>query len=179
MSIQKIRSLFKKDDGATAVEFGLLAIPFIYMLVGILEICMMFAAGAVLEGGTGAAGRLVRTGQVQAEADPEGAFRDALCDHVNILMDCDDLLYEVIDLGAGGFGGASVIEPDINEDGEMNPREFDPGDDESVVLIRAAYYYPILSPIFADLMSDAPNNTKLFISTIVIQNEPYQYQDGE
>lgn len=169
---------YKNDEnGASAVEFALIAIPFIYLLAGILEMCLMFAAGAILHGGTGEAGRLIRTGQIQSTADPQAAFEEALCDHVGIFLDCEAIVYEAIHLDEEGFAGASVVEPDINDDGEMQPREFDPGEENSVILIRAAYNYPIMTPLFADFLSDAPNNTKLFISTLVLKNEPYKFTE--
>jgi Flp pilus assembly protein TadG len=176
--IQKFNNLRKNEDGATAVEFAFLAIPFVYMLVGILEMCLMFAGGTILHGGTGVAGRLVRTGQLQAQADPEAAFRTALCEEVSIFLNCDNIVYEVIDLGEGGFSAGSVAPPKITEDGEMEAGEFDPGEEGSVILVRASYLYPIVTPIFSSFLSDAPNNSKLFISTLVIKNEPYKY-NGE
>lgn len=166
------------ETGTTAVEFGIVAIPFILILVGLLEMGLMFAAGTVLEGGTQEAGRMVRTGQIQAAGDPEAAFRAALCDHVDTFMNCDDLTYEVIELGDAGFHGASAVEPVIDEDGVMHPRPFDPGEENSVVLIRAAYLYPIKTPLFAHLLADSAGNRKLFLSTVVIRNEPYAFTEG-
>jgi Flp pilus assembly pilin Flp len=167
---------YKTDEnGATAVEFGLIGVPFLILLIGLLEMCIMFAVGASLHGGTAVSGRLIRTGQIQAAADPQIAFEEALCEHVNILMPCGELTYEVINIGDEGFRGASVLEPDIDDDGEMNPRGFDPGKQNEVILIRAAYRYPIKTPMFAPLLSDSAGNTKLFMSTVVLQNEPYAF----
>lgn len=175
--LQNLKKLTRNEDGVAAVEFALLAIPFVYIVVGIIEMCLMFTAGNMLHGGTGIAGRLIRTGQLQAQADPETAFRNALCDHVSIFLDCDKIVYEVIDLSEGGFSSASVAPPTITEDGEMEASEFNPGEEESVILVRASYLYPIVTPIFADLLSDAPNHSKLFISTLVLKNEPYRYSE--
>jgi len=166
------------ETGATAVEFSLVAIPFMFMLIGLIEMGLMFAAGAVLHGGTADAGRLVRTGQIQAAADPEAAFEQALCDHVSALMACADITYEVVNLGEEGFQGASAVAPVINDDGDMQPRPFDAGEQNTVTLIRASYRYPIKTPIFAPLLSDTPDNKKLFMSTIVIRNEPYAFDEG-
>lgn len=176
--IQTPVRILTDETGATAVEFGVVAVPFLLILIGLLEMGLMFAAGAVLQGGTQEAGRMVRTGQIQSAGDPEAAFRDALCNHVDTLIDCNDLTYEVIELGEAGFQGASAVEPVINEDGVMQPRPFDPGTEDSVVLVRAAYLYPIKTPLFAALLADSAGNRKLFMSTVVIRNEPYAFTEG-
>lgn len=172
---QTTKSFIKKDDGSTAVEFVLIAIPFTYLLVGILEMCLMFAGGAILHGGTADSGRMIRTGQVQAAADPQSAFEDALCDHVSLVINCNELVYEVVNLGEDGMQTASAVEPILDEDGNMQPREFDPGQQDTVTLVRVAYRYPIKTPMFAEFLSDTPDNKKLFMSTVVIKNEPYQF----
>ena len=54
---------FRRDhSGATAVEFGLLALPFIAVMFAVLETALAFFAGATLETATANAARLIRTG---------------------------------------------------------------------------------------------------------------------
>ena len=47
------------------VEFAVIAIPFFTLIIGIIEVGLIFWAGYELENATAAAARLVRTGQAQ------------------------------------------------------------------------------------------------------------------
>ena len=59
---------FRRDeDGATAVEFGLIALPFIALMMATIEIALVFFAGQALETAVDTASRLIRTGQAQQD----------------------------------------------------------------------------------------------------------------
>lgn len=170
----------KDCSGATAVEFAFFAIPFLFLLIGMVEIGMLTTAGALLQGGTDDAGRLIRTGQVQSAADPEAAFRDQLCAKVNLLIRCDNLMYEVIRIeDADGFSGAAtdvvLLQPAFDEDGNLEAGGFDPGSENSLILIRAAYRYPLMTPFVAPFLADKPDGKRLIMATTIIQNEPYEF----
>lgn len=54
------------ENGATAVEFGLVAAPFIALLVGIIQTFMVLFASQLLETVVTQSSRLIMTGQAQA-----------------------------------------------------------------------------------------------------------------
>lgn len=171
----------KNDEGVTAVEFAFFAIPFVFLLIGMIEVGMMSTAGTLLQGATDDAARLIRTGQAQNSADPQTAFEDKLCDKVNLLIDCNDLVYEVIKIEESqGFGGAAdddtVAQAVFDGDGNLSAQGFDPGDENSLVIVRVSYRYPLLSPFVGPFLSDnSSTNTRLLMSTAIIQNEPYDF----
>lgn len=162
--------------GATAVEFALFAIPLVMLILGIIEIAMLSAAGTMLQGATDDAGRLIRTGQVQSAGDPRGMFEDLLCDKVDIYLDCSGLRFEAIPLDEG-FSSAGDAAARFNADGDLEDQGFDPGRENDVILIRVAYRYPLITPLIGPIFADAGarGNTKLIMSTTVIKNEPYQF----
>jgi Flp pilus assembly protein TadG len=175
----KNKKYIKNQRGATAVEFAFFVIPFVFLLIGMVEVGMMSTAGTLLQGGTDTSGRLIRTGQAQESADPEATFRDALCDHVGVLIDCDELVYEVIRIDdADGFSGAAadivLLQPALDEDGNMQAQGFDPGEENSLILIRAAYRYPLMTPFVAPFLGD-DDGRRLLMATTIIQNEPYDF----
>lgn len=173
------RSFVRNKKGSTAVEFSLVAIPFIFLLIGIVETSLMFAGSSILQGATQQAARMIRTGQVQQSGeDPEEMFREVLCEHADTLLDCTRIQYEVITM-EGGFTDFSEFPPEFNEDGDLEGRGFTPGGVNDVVLIRAIYRYPLMTPIMGNLMADGPDNTKLMISTVVMENEPYDVNNEE
>lgn len=176
-----LKSFYKKKDGVTAIEFSFFAIPFAFLMIGMVEVGMLSTAGTLLQGATDDAARLIRTGQAQTSGDPRGAFEDLLCDKVSLFISCPDLTYEsiTIDESVAGFSDIAnditFIEPIFNIDGEFQAAGFDPGNENSLVVIRVAYNYPLFTPFVGPFLSDGSDNTKLLLATAIIQNEPYAF----
>ena len=163
----------KNRSGSVAVEFGLVAIPFFMMIIGLLELSLMYAAGAVLEGGTVAASRLIRTGQAQDSGDPQTMFADLLCEHVSALIPCNDLVYEAIVPPGNTFNDAEGMPPQFDGNGNLIPSGFDAGGVSDVVVIRTSYRYNYITPFMAPILG----NSTLLMSTVTIRNEPYDFED--
>jgi Flp pilus assembly protein TadG len=63
-----VRLVARRDDGATAVEFGLIALPFCMLLFGVFSVCQAFFWIYTAESGVWNASRAIRTGQMQTAA---------------------------------------------------------------------------------------------------------------
>lgn len=160
-------------DGVTAIEFALLAGPFILLVMGIIELALMNTSAFILQGAVSDAARLIRTGQVQQSgADPEQMFADELC-RAGLFLECDQIQYTVETLTA--FADADAGQ--VDENGTLLNPQFDPGGSREVVLIRAVYLYPFLTPLIGEFFSDYPGNTRLLMSTIVLETEPYELEE--
>lgn len=168
-----IRKWLRKDSGTTAIEFSMLLMPYLLLSFGIIELAIMYTVGNILEGATGSAARMVRTGQLQqsGSADPEADFRAAICDFATAFIDCGDVVIEV-----------SVIEsfedytpPVYDADGNLVSEGFDAGSSNDRVLIRTSYRYEMLTPLVGPLLSGG-TGSRVFVSTIVLQTEPYEFQ---
>lgn len=171
------KSFVKTTDGATAVEFSLVAIPFTFLLMGIIEISLFFAASNIMHGATSDAGRLVRTGQVQQydQGDPQVLFETALCEHASVFANCDNIEYEVIAID--GFSDFSSHAAQYDEDGNFQPQGFTPGGTNDTVLIRTNYRYKFMVPFLASMFSDGSDGGRAILTTIVLQTEPYDLDD--
>lgn len=168
----------KEEDGVVAVEFALIAIPFTFLLIGIIELSFIFAGSSILEGATQSASRIIRTGQLQqSEGNQEDMFRTALCDSADIFLSCDNIMYEVIHLNS--FSDAENYEALFEDDGSLSSRGFDPGGVNDVILIRTAYRQTLVTPFFGDLFSTGEGQTVLLMSTVVLQTEPYDQDEDE
>ena len=66
---RRIRSFGKDRDGATVVEFALLAMPFTLLVFSVIESCISFAVGETMQNVVDDLARQVRTGQMFQ--DPE------------------------------------------------------------------------------------------------------------
>jgi len=166
----------RNQDGSVAIEFALVAIPFVLIVIGIIELSLMFAANALLQGAVQDAGRLIRTGQVQQSDDPETMFQTALCNHAGILLNCNQLQYHVTTIAS--FADADM-NPALDEEGNLSESEFFPGGARDIVLIRTIYLYPIMTPLIGQFLSDFSGNRKLLVSTVALETEPYETSQQE
>lgn len=168
------RGWVKEKEGTTAIEFSLLAIPYVFLTIGIIEMSVMYAAASLLEGATGSAARLIRTGQLQnMGGDPEDSFRTAICDYATVLIACEDVQIEVLPMTS--FSDYDSMAPQFDEDGNLVSQGFDAGGSSDRVLIRVAYRYTMMTPFVGPLLAGS-TNSRLFMSTIVLQNEPYEFE---
>ena len=167
----------KKKEGTTAIEFALMAIPYVFLTVGIMELSIMYAAASLLEGATGSAARLIRTGQIQqAEgADPEQMFRDAICNYATVLIRCNDVVIEVQQMAS--FTDYETLAPQYDADGNLVSQGFSAGGSGDRVLIRVAYTYTMMTPFIGPLLAGS-DNSQFFMSTIVLQTEPYEEEEN-
>lgn len=170
------RKLWRDERGATAIEMGLLALPFLVLLFGTLEVSLAFAGSVILEGASAEAARLIRTGQVQNAAEPETAFKTELCEKASGLIDCARLQYEVIRVAANTFAGAENLQPTFDANGRLVPSAFSTGNSNDVVLIRTVYNYEFLTPFLGYVLhGDHDHDSVTFMTTVVVKAEPYNF----
>ena len=160
--------------GATAVEFALVSLPFFTMLIGMIETSLFFAAGNVLEGAAHEAARVLQTGQGQQSGDAAGAFEAKLCEKVEEMIPCADLIYEVIEIPT--FLDAADYTPQFDDDGNLVSQGFSPGGVEDTILVRVSYRYEFLTPFLGELMTGGGGGSMLHMATVVVKNEPYEFE---
>ena len=163
----------REERATTAVEFSMIGIPFILMIVGIVEMALMFTVQSVIQQATFDAARLIRTGQLQQGGlgDPETAFRQAVCDFADLVVPCGEIQYTVETLD--DFGDAGEEPAEFDDEGNLEDTEFDPGVENDIVLIRVAYNFPIRTPMMKPLLANSTGGKRSIFSTIIFQTEPY------
>ncbi len=168
-----LKSLFRKEDGTTAIEFSMLLFPYMLLTLGILELAIMFTSQSLLEGATSSAARMIRTGELQESGagNEEQVFQDALCNYARAFINCQNIVVEVKPLNSF----YDDITPTYDGDGNIVPDAFDSGGSDQAMLIRTSYRYPMITPIVGPLLM-GPDGSTLFVSTIVLQTEPYDFQ---
>jgi Flp pilus assembly protein TadG len=180
MHIKFLRALsawLQDSKGVTALEFALVGLPFILMIVGTIEMALMFTAQSVLQESTFTAARLIRTGQIQQSgSDPQQMFREAVCDFAESLIPCSRIQFQVQQVPS--FGNAEDLpQAEFDEDGNLQDQGFDPGGVSDVVLIRVAYNYPIMTPMMQAFLATDGNESRSMVSTIVLRSEPYEFEE--
>lgn len=171
-----LRVWTRAREGAVAVEFALVALPLFMVILGLLEVTMMYISAVVLEGGTLAASRFIRTGQAQMAADPQVYFSEKLCAKVEEIIPCGSLQYEVIHPAGNSFTSADNLDPQYNANGDLISSGFDAGGVSDVVVIRAAYRYHFFTPFLGSMLSSNADNSKTLVSTVTLRSEPYDFE---
>ncbi|MBX3512157.1 MAG: pilus assembly protein [Xanthobacteraceae bacterium] len=164
----------RKNDGAAAVEFAIVVVPFFALLFAIIELAMVFWAGQVLETATHDASRLIMTGQAQAQNFDQTRFKQELCARALGLFSCDTFKIDVRSYGA--FASANIGKPTYKQNGQVDDSNFTyqtggPGD---IVVVRVMYEWPLILRTFGLDLADTPAGKRLLMSAVAFRNEPYQ-----
>ncbi len=88
-----MRRFVRQQDGSAAVEFGMVAVPFLGLTFAILETALVFFAGQTLETAVTDSARLIMTGQAQTGGWSKEDFKNAVCSHMYGLFDCAGKMY--------------------------------------------------------------------------------------
>jgi len=167
------RSRFCADErGVTAIEFAMLALPFFAIMGAILETAMIFFASQILDSALNSSGRLIRTGQTQAQGYDASAFRTAVCDELFGMFVCNNVkvrVSEIVTFSAAGL--SSVVDPDT---GAWTLSEiYDDGVGSSIIMVEAYYKWPTFMDFFSFNLSNLPDGTRLLSAVRVFRNEPF------
>ncbi len=165
---------FRRDhSGATAVEFGLIALPFIATMFAILETAMVLFADHTLETATGDAARLIRTGQAQKQGLSADAFRQQICSTGYSLFDCDGLKVDVRRYPT--FGSIDLSTP-LDGDGNLGDQfQYLPGNGGDIVVVRAFYEWPVFVRLMGHNLTNMPNGRRLLVASAAFRNEPFPW----
>ncbi len=165
------RHFARKQDGAAAVEFALVAAPFLALLFAILETAFVFFAQQTMEATAADAARLIMTGQAQTAAYTQGDFKNAVCARVYGLFDCANGM--TIDVKTyASFSAYSYTPPVTN--GVLNTTTgYVPGGPGCIVVVTLYYQWPIYVSMYNTALSNLNGNKRLLVATSVFRNEPY------
>jgi Flp pilus assembly protein TadG len=174
------RAFFRCRKGATAVEFALVAAPFMALLVAILQSGLVFFAGRVLDEVTEEASRYIMTGQAQQGSVTQTGFKTYVCTGSNTsalvraLFTCGKIMINVQNYAS--FASASTTSPTLtfNPNGTVsNTWNYNTGNPGDIIVVQVMYQWPVvLGPLSMNL-SNLANGNRLLISTAVFKNEPY------
>ena len=86
------RTIIRDREGAAAVEFGLMALPFFMLIFAILEVAFMFFIDSSLDSALQMTARQVRTGKAASEHWTLATFKSKLCANMSLAFDCENKL---------------------------------------------------------------------------------------
>lgn len=183
------RGFARDESGVTAIEFGLLALPFFSILGAILETSLVFLSGQVLESAVQDVSRLIRTGQAQEAAMTTAGFKALVCERsFGLISDCNAMHVEVEVIDA--FDDIDISPPVNWSCGPANvgetaaqaaarcaawtrPETFTPGAGSSVVMVQVYYRWPLVLPLGGLGLGNLPDGRRLMGAAAVFRNEPF------
>ncbi|MCJ2109585.1 pilus assembly protein [Methylobacterium sp. E-041] len=172
-------------DGASAVEFALVAMPFIALLAMVLQTALLIWASRDLDDALQRAGRTIYTGEFQTSNAGQSdagtllaAMKTAICgttaSRVVTVFDCDTLKLDVA-LGSS-FAGSTIPTPldtktrDWSKGFGSNYACAQPG---SIVVVTAAVKQRVAFGFLYASLPSFGDGSRLLQSTAVFRTEPY------
>jgi Flp pilus assembly protein TadG len=168
-----VRRFLGAREGATAVEFALIALPFFMLLFGTMQLGLLFMASTTIEAATVTAARTIRTGQLQTSGgNTAAAFKSAICSNMSWLSSSDCTANLSVDVRTFGTFGAITVTPPVTG-GAIDPTklQFNDGTYCSIVLVRVFYPYTLIAPTFSPGLPDLGGNKKLITFAAAFRNE--------
>lgn len=167
------RGFARSQDGAAALEFGLIAAPFLALLFAIMETAFVFFAGQSLEYAAAQSGRLVMTGQADLNGWSQSGFKSQVCANIVALFDCNNKLYVNVQKYAS-FSSSSTTPPLNNGQLDTTKMNYQIGAPGDVIIVQLYYQWPIYVSLFSNNLQNQNGNNRLLVATNAFRNEPYK-----
>jgi Flp pilus assembly protein TadG len=162
------------QSGAAAVEFGLVAVPFIALLVALFQTALIFLASRELDQATAQASRYIMTGQAQNASMTQAQFTNWVCGYLSALFNCNNVMVNVQTYGS--FSSAVTSAPTLtyNAQGAVtNTWTYTPGGAGDIVVVQVMYQWPVVLAPLGFNLGNLGNGDRLLMSTAAFKNEPY------
>jgi Flp pilus assembly protein TadG len=176
------RRLQSDERGFAAVEFAIVALPFLLLLVGLISISLYFFTNFTMESAVLNAARAIRTGQLQegkgaysgltTNEDKRAAFKAIMCAKAPTFLDCANRAVVLVQ-SSTSFSG--IVEPHCTNDGTMvnqTSANFDPGGGNSVVLVTVCYAWKFGGQLPFFKISNLSDGSMLMQASAAFRTEP-------
>jgi Flp pilus assembly protein TadG len=165
--------LARRQDGVVAVEFALLAVPFLGLILVILNSAMMIFTNAVVQGAVISAARQIRTGQMQnidtncppAQNSTLSTFKTNVCNNLFGQLACGNLYFDVHTYPS--FSQISLPTADVSK------TCFNTGGSGAIVAVRVMYNWQNVVPGLNALFSYKAGPPAPLQYTVILKNEPF------
>ena len=159
----------KNEDGAVAVEFAFIGLPFFLLVFGILEVAMVFYAEINLNHATNETARRVRT--LQAAITTSDDFVQDICRTIVFFPNCNSNIKIEVRVH-DDFENIDKTIP-INEEGELKENFiFNLGGPGSVITVRTFAEWDLFAKLPDLGLSNMSNGNRLIEGFSAFRNEP-------
>jgi Flp pilus assembly protein TadG len=160
------------EQGATAVEFALIAPPFIAMLFAVIQTTLFLFAQQALQNAAVEAGRMFMTGSAQTSGLTQTQFNNDVCPMVSALFTCSKLLVNVATYSS--FSAASTSAPALYSGGSpITSGTYSPGTQGEIMVVQLAYPWPIVGMPLGSVLANTGYGTTEIMGVTAFRVEPY------
>lgn len=181
--LQFARRFLNREDGATAVEFTLVFIPFMGLVIACIQTALIFTMNQALQTATMRASRELMTGQATALGLTTSAkFLDEVYAKLPGGFDRTKLYAEVESWPNWAAYNPTVITYDAQ--GKPTNTSYNSGSSGGITMVKVMYDWPVFGGGFTKYigkgdgaagfgLSNQPDDGYLMVATTVMRNEPY------
>ena len=159
-------------NGATAVEFALIAPVFLATLLAVAQTCIFLFAQATLQNAANEAARLFLTGQAQNGNLSASQIVSQVCP--TVLFNCSQM-YVVVQ-SATSAGSLSTATPAMYNNGQAITQAgytYGPGVPGQIMVVQLIYAWPVIGA-FGFTPANLPNGATEMMGVSAFRVEPYQ-----
>ncbi len=179
--LRSLRSYAVADNGATAVEFALVAPPFFWLFMAMFETGLMLFSEFALQSGVQEAGRKIRTGQAFKDGWQVAEFVAQVCDSAAIIKECEQKISVNVRSVAEttGFATLKATLPDNkltigpSEPGGSPVRTYNHGDKSTFTAVFVTLDWKFTVP-FMSAIGNISSDTRRFVAYAIFRNEPFR-----
>ena len=164
---------FRRDQGGNIVEMALVALPFITLLFGVLELGLIFMVQTTLENASYTVARQIRTGELQTAGGTASTFKTAMCNEMGWLgATCSSALN--VDVRTfTQFSNVTAPSPVTSGAFDPSKTSFTPGNPGDIVLVRCFYTWTLFTPVLSTGLQNLSGGKRLLTAAVTFRNEPY------
>jgi Flp pilus assembly protein TadG len=180
-------------DGAAALEFALLAVPFMLLIFATFETFFAFAGEQLMANAVETMARKIRTGEITfGQGKPtdvtEAEFRQLFCDEISILSMCSSTeatTPEKLYLDVRTFTSFADMPREVPKltadqfsDLDTSDFAFSPGGANSKNFLRAYYRWQIMTDIMRPYITNIrPANKPIPTDFLIVQTSTFENED--
>lgn len=182
--------LLRSKDGAAAIEFAILAVPYFLIVFAIIETFVAYTAEQLVANAVDTMGRKLRTGNItynhgNSTTDKSAAeFRTILCGEISILIRCSPAEITTptkLFLDVKSYNEFSDMPTALprTSSGDLNAVSFtySPGGPNTKNMLRVYYKWDIITdllrPYISNIRPSQGSSYFLIVETSVFKNEEY------
>lgn len=183
---RRVMQLRKNEDGATAVEFAIVSLPFLMLLLGTMSVGLGYFWIFTLENAVWAASRDLRTGAFQTNSgiyaglgtaqEKIDKFQEEICARTPLKSDCLANSRVLVQSNAT-FNGITAPNCLNNEnnliDKSAADAAFSAGASSSVVMVTACYAWQFGGNLPFLRLGNMANGSFLIQASAAFRTEPY------
>lgn len=177
----------RDERGATALEFAMVAVPFLMLVFGIIAAGLFFFTAFSMEHAVEQASRTIRTGNFRTANEDQGMttkqFKESVCALAPLFVDCQSKV-RVSVLQVGQFSDVPANRPSCT-DGDGNLALENSNDTDrvnvgasSIVLVTVCYQFDLAGMIpylkLGQMSGPSSNDAALIQAAVTFRTEPFE-----